>query len=111
VKQIAIVAVVAIASLLLGSGLSRAQSKYGVYGHGNQSCGQWTEKNNKIRDTYLHTWVIGFVSGAGFVAPTPLRTTDAAGMAAWIDTYCAAHPLDNLAQATGMLVTELQRPQ
>lgn len=104
------IGVIAIAGLLLGYGISRAQHTYAVYGQGNQSCGKWTQQNKEVRDTHLFTWVVGFVSGAGFTG-TQMRNTDADGIGTWIDTYCAAHPLDSVSKAAGKLVTELERPQ
>jgi len=58
---------------------------------------------------YMHTWVLGFVSGGGYTSDRELRITDSGAMAAWIDQYCAAHPLDNVATAAGKLVLELER--
>jgi len=104
------VVVVAFATFLLGHVVSQAQSgRYETYGQGNQSCGQWTEKNKDLRDTHLLTWVTGFVSGAGYTDTYSLRQTDSLGMAARIDQYCASHPLDTIAKAAGVLVVELEK--
>jgi hypothetical protein len=37
--------------------------------------------------------------------------TDINGVFAWIDTYCAAHPLDPIAKAAIALVVELSKRQ
>jgi hypothetical protein len=100
-------ALVALAVGLVGYTLGFTQDKFAVYGQGNQSCGQWIEKNKVERDTHLNTWIIGFVSGAGYVSNKVLRSTDSAGMATWIDAYCAKRPLDTLSTASSRLVDEL----
>ena len=82
--------------------------KYKVYGQGNQSCGAWEERNRLERDTHLFTWVVGFVSGAAYASPKTLRETDSEGIAAWMDSYCQAHPLDSIANAAGALVVALE---
>jgi hypothetical protein len=98
-----------IVSLSLGYAVGLAQGSYGVYGQGNQSCGRWTDQNSGKRDSHLYTWVVGFVSGAGFASADRLRQTDSDGIAAWIDRYCSAHPLDAIAKASGALVEELTK--
>ena len=57
-------------------------------------------------------WVSGFLtafdyygSGSGNVG----GNTDENGLLAWIDNYCATHPLDNIAAATIALITELSQ--
>ena len=101
------IGVVAIACLLLGHGSGSARGQYLVYGHGNLSCGRWTE-DKRIRED-AHTWVLGFVSGAGWASPESQRQMDSNGMAMWIDRYCAAHPLDTIQNAAGGLALELER--
>ena len=57
--------------------------------------------------------MLGFVSSYNFYGLTTntdvSEGTDAEGLIAWIDTYCRAHPLDQLAQAVVMLIDELRR--
>jgi hypothetical protein len=106
-KRLALLA--ATCYLLAGNSAGRAQATYTVYGQGNGSCGQWVEANKHGRDAERDIWVVGFVSGAAFAASPPLRTTDAQAIAASVDKYCAAHPLDSIAKASGALVQELQK--
>ena len=58
-------------------------------------------------------WVQGFISAfnyyGGATAPDIASGTDANGVFAWIDNYCAAHPLDTIATATIALVSELSK--
>ena len=95
---------VSIGCLLLGGAFGVAQRKFLVYGEGNSSCGEWTSKRNLAANA---AWLVGFVSGAGFVSPAPFKKTDTAGLEAWMDTYCAEHPLVSIADAAGKLVDEL----
>lgn len=44
---------------------------------------------------------VGFISGAGYAKAPPLRATDSPGIVAWINAYCAAHPLDEAEELTG----------
>jgi hypothetical protein len=104
--------IIAIICVLLGNLLGVAQqATYKAYGQGNESCAEWTEQSKRRRDTHLFTWVVGFVSGAGFASARTLRTTDSAGIAAWMDTYCTANPLDSIANAAGRLVINLERSE
>ena len=102
------IVIVAIASILLGYGVGSARGQSLVYGHGNLSCGRWTEDNKRGRDD-SEVWVLGFVSGAAWASPEPQRQTDSDAMAAWIDQYCGAHPLDTIQRAASVLALELER--
>ena len=99
-----------------GTEEAQVEAGYTAYGHGAQSCGEWTRRQRASpRIGWLdgHIWVSGFVSGASFVARTAsgeqLARTDSAAMVAWIDNYCLATPLDNLAGASEALTEELAR--
>lgn len=53
------------------------------------------------------TWVLGFLSGVGWVHGgylDPLNKLDAAAVLGWIDSYCAGHPLDSIAAAATAFV-------
>jgi hypothetical protein len=107
-----------------------------VMGYGTQSCGTWTA--NRITGTsamaaaavgpkvsdlittsimqklLMETWVTGFVSAYNIWESSNgdiLVGKDANGLYAWMDNYCAKHPLDQLAAATNALVIELFRDQ
>ena len=55
-------------------------------------------------------WVLGFLSGMGSTRPVtkldPLHGTDKEAVWAWIDNYCAAHPLTALADAAAVFMGE-----
>lgn len=111
-------AVVGAICLLLGCVVGSAQGKYFVYGHGTQSCGAWSAAgiaatNGTIRDLpprfEQEAWVVGFVSGVGYQAAN-LKETDAPGIIVWMNSHCAAHPLDTIATAAETLTRELHQP-
>lgn len=84
---------------------------YTAAGYGLQSCGTWTaarkEPDSAAADAY-EGWVMGFFSGVGWEGPQnidPLNGTDAEGVWAWIDNYCAANPLIKIDEATAAFVT------
>jgi hypothetical protein len=105
--------------LLLGCVVGSAQGKYTVYGHGTQSCGAWSAAGTAVRDRdplgaskryEQEAWILGFISGAGYANASVLRKTDSSGTVAWMDTYCAAHPLDSIGTAAEKLFNELRTP-
>lgn len=56
-------------------------------------------------------WVLGYLTAYNeHVAPDGNISagTDADGLMLWLDSYCQAHPLDNLGTATSALVAELK---
>lgn len=81
-----------------------------VYGTGAASCGKWTSDKANDESMYSHriSWMLGFVSGAGFGISKDLEA-DSSGMTGWIDNYCAANPLKQIAEAAGALVYELEK--
>jgi len=81
-----------------------AKADFTIKGAGAGSCGTWVEDRRAApRSAELDlSWVLGFLSGIGFmgaVGDDPLNGVDADGVRAWIDNYCAAHPLINIEQA------------
>ena len=58
-------------------------------------------------------WVNGFLSAfndyGSAAASDVANCIDANGVFAWIDNYCAAHPLDSTATATIALISELSK--
>jgi len=91
-----------------------AQSRMIVMGSGNVSCGAWTEHRRRAVVLALseEAWVQGFVTAYNaYVAPDGglQASIDAAGVAGWMDNYCQANPLDNVAVAAQHLVEELKR--
>lgn len=101
----------AIASICVAvSSISLDAVAYTVGGSGIQSCGSWTANRAKGPSAPLFytnsTWVLGFLSGVGYASPPhdPLHGLDAEAVLAWVDNYCGAYPLDNIATAAGAFV-------
>jgi hypothetical protein len=104
---------IGVACLLLGRTLGIAQNTFGVYGVGNVSCGEWVSvasQTNRIKYLTFVTWVHGYVTGVGSMKIS-LKRTDSAGIEAWMDKYCAAHPLESVSGAARFLVDELGAPK
>ena len=80
------------------------QGGYTTYGPGGGSCGKWLIEDDR---SFNLSWVLGFVSGVGWSGGRTLKETDVAGIEAFIDKHCAAHPVDNIASAAAALVREL----
>jgi hypothetical protein len=72
-----------------------------IYGWGTQSCKVWTAHSKRGDPVYFQriNWVFGFITAAGHYST--LRKTDLAEVTLWIDNYCHAHPLTNVANAAG----------
>ena len=113
-KRLLVVGAIVVAT----SPVAHAEGRW-VLGHGLSSCGAWTQarKMHNIDQFPMEHWVAGYLSEANFVGPdleAPdipdlLKGEDWAGLADWIDNYCAAHPLDKLYTAANALVVELGR--
>jgi hypothetical protein len=83
-----------------------------------QSCGAWTnEPRGTTKRAQLEAWILGFLSGWAetlssapeslVIARDPLANTDTAAVIAWMNNYCAQHPLDTLTEATKHLMDEI----
>ena len=108
-----------------------AKDNWLVTGNGADSCATWTKtqtnrpeivsSENKYSnlspgvswDAYAEIqWAAGFISAYNYYqseTPDISAGTDENGKLAWIDAYCANHPLDNVGQATIALITELSQ--
>lgn len=94
---------------------------YAVMGAGNVSCGTWTQerKSQTVLDQIVHlereSWMLGYITALNSwylpddrgVVRDLAEGTDNAGLMAWIDNYCAAHPLNALTEAAIHLADEL----
>ena len=86
---------------------------YSVWGVGVSSCGNWTDTSPAANSTkfLMLSWLQGYLSAynnyvdhGGNVA----KGTDIPGIIAWMDNYCHAHPLDNVATASDALMQALK---
>ena len=94
-------------------------ASYRVIGPGSESCGRWTaEKAAEVQGGAVEVvrhegavfWVEGFLTGMAHdhqKVSIALSSTDAEGLEAWIDNYCAIHPLDDVSHAADALVMDL----
>jgi len=80
--------------------------------HGAASCEKWIEaRKNQDSDPMallLSVWVSGFISGARSTG-TELKYIDPSARVNWIDNYCKARPLEDVASAAEQLVIELRK--
>jgi len=105
----------------LGGSSAWAADRHGDYmvrGVGTSSCGHWVQ-SHLLTDQgatafQLDAWVTGFVTAFNAYKSDRKDVAegiDTDGLLAWIDSYCAAHPLTDLSGATVALVDELQTHQ
>jgi hypothetical protein len=82
------------------------------FGVGGDSCAVWIDARAK-RNTSSHgSWVLGYVSALNLwnvigQRKDALKNTDGPAIYLWIDNYCRANPLENIATAAGALAREL----
>src|SRR5437867_798159 len=78
---------------------------------GTPSCGLWIQERDRNRHSdasYLNGWLVGYLSGAAVHSNKDIiRGTDNASIEAWMDNYCRANPLMNLADGAEALFDEL----
>ena len=92
---------------------------YMMLGAGPTSCGAWTQdhkSNPKSPKGYAEDiWVTGYITAMNLwylprdrgISRNLAEGTDVDGLAGWIDNYCSANPLDNIADAAEALAVEL----
>ncbi|WP_425998823.1 hypothetical protein [Caulobacter sp. DWR1-3-2b1] len=92
-----------------------AQSTQGpvksIIGHGTMSCGKYTSERKDSNSLFPMTamiWVSGYLSRAAYVRKgNMLKTVEYEALQGWMDNYCAANPLENVATAASTLEVEL----
>ena len=90
---------------------ANAQGDLIVLGAGGNSCGKWTKKR---KDNTWHSsgqWILGFVTAYNYYTPgvsDVAKNADNQGLAAWVDNYCAANPLNDIADASISLIRFLK---
>ena len=108
---------------------TEAKEGWEAFGSGTQSCAEWTKSEAERRpvnsggtmltqtgsDIPAQTqWIAGFLTAFNYyqsATPNVAQGTDMNGVFEWVDTYCAAHPLDPIAKAAIALVAELSKRQ
>jgi hypothetical protein len=81
---------------------------------GEWTCGVWLTARANHQSQFLEGWVAGYLSGVnvGYGAVgfrDALATTDALSAYIWVDTWCRAHPLDNVLKAANSLAEEVSK--
>ena len=100
----------AVSVLLLFAAPAYASDQYVIIGAGGRPCGSWLQvRSQALPDSaVLQSWVLGYVTSvnANLLSVNQDVTGGAApdALFSWIDNYCAAHPLDSLARATGAML-------
>lgn len=104
---------VILAAMVLIAGVAEAGA-FAFIGSGALSCGAWTANERGYvpgglpnqafqNDLQDKEWVLGFLSGVGArgeaFGDNPLDGVDAEAVWAWIDNYCLANPVNNIATA------------
>ena len=106
-----IAALVIIPTLTLAS-LGRATDTVRVFGAGANSCGTWTAEIGTGAGVEDRSWALGFVSAYNIYGLSNdgdvARGTNYAGLLGWIDNYCRANPLDDIATAVTKLISVLR---
>lgn len=97
-----------LALLVLVGAPANAQETYTVLSLGTVSCGKFLAESAKLQSDDLF-WVEGFLTGANAFSTEKHagRGTDYDARKLWLSNYCAAHPLDSLADAAQALREEL----
>lgn len=93
---------------------ARAGGAYVIFGAGSRPCGSWLQvRSQALPDSaVLQSWVLGYVTSVN--ANVLVVDRDVASGASqdelfsFIDSYCAAHPLDSIARAAAGLVDSLR---
>ena len=107
-----IIALVFIATFSLATPSAAIDEKGDWTSLGARSCGEWLEykQNGGWPRTALHSWLVGFISGANRYRPGKadyLESTDVKSAMLWIDKYCTESPLKDAAKAADALIQEL----
>jgi hypothetical protein len=98
------VACLAVSILMMAAGDASAEA-YRAMGLGLSTCAEWTAARRKGLDRAYRQWILGFLSGTGFVGPQdPLSDVEADEVWAWVDQFCDTHPLKDIQDAGAAFV-------
>ena len=96
--------------VLLSARPAHTASEYVILGAGSRPCGSWLQvRSQALPDSdVLQSWVLGYITSVNdnFLTSSPDVTGGASpdALFSWIDSYCAAHPLDSVARAARALL-------
>jgi hypothetical protein len=81
-----------------------------IRGAGAQSCGAWTQERKTGSVNMELSWIQGFISAYTHYNQTDIfEGTDIPAITAWMDTYCAANPLETIYNGAVQLVETLRK--
>jgi hypothetical protein len=89
---------------------SDVTGRFQTRGPGTMSCGTWTQEAQTASRYANEAWILGFLTAYGryvFKGSDIARGADNAGLTAWVDNYCAAHPLETVVTAAQLLIEQL----
>ena len=93
-------------------------TSYDVRGDGGVTCATWATYRtnaaannvNAVPALVAESWVLGYLTAYNYFGPGDGHVgsgVDNRAVLAWVDTYCAQHPLDSLATAAHHLIDGL----
>jgi hypothetical protein len=97
---------------VLISGLTLGSYAATVSVRGVSSCGGWIEDRSKagVGTLINESWLVGFLSGVAFESERDfVKGTDNASLFLWMDNYCRANPLSDVASGGYKLFQELAK--
>ena len=103
-------------SISAAAGAADEEGRYTTFGAGNKTCESWRVEREKgePRAWQLQQWLLGYVSAYNnwvHKGRNVADGTNAKGMFAWIDKYCADRPRDLLATVVEELILNLKKNQ
>jgi hypothetical protein len=87
-------------------------SAHGVKIRGAPSCGAWTEDRpmRNLSSLVQQSWLLGFLSALAMETQKDfIAGTDNPSLFLWMDNFCGANPLKDVADGGYQLYTELAR--
>lgn len=87
-------------------GAVHAQHQAAILSEGATTCGEYTAEPAK--EMLRASWVLGYISGANSRSPMPEAFAGSsfqmpATVIGWLQSYCTAHPLDVMVNASEAL--------
>jgi hypothetical protein len=85
---------------------------YDVVGSGVWPCDTWTEGRKSNQANVSEQWVLGFLSGIGFMGhenANPLNKLAPEVVFAWVDRYCQRRPHETIEHAGASFYMEHPR--
>jgi hypothetical protein len=87
-----------------------ATKAFMVHGEGAVSCGAWAADRREGHWYPESAWILGYLTAYNryvWKKTDIAEGTDSDGIAAWMDGYCVAHPLDTIADGAQQLIVAL----